>query len=312
MNSITTIISTGVIFLALTVSCAKTETAGNNDTNMVGDILRDAAGFPHSNSEFLSTIGAYENALEEQTAVCMRSSGFEYIPRIDSDDKQIEALGFDLSQKQYANELGFGIANGTIEGFTTTDNSNFEYQASLSEDQLTEYQVTLYGDSFDQLQTETKGNGCQQRASEIVTKPSWFINLDWSYMVSDELSQRLDSDPRIILLDSAWFKCMVESGYDNWSREEELVDSLNQEMVEITRTLIPLTPAFNTGEDFLKSLSKISRETFETFRSKEIRLAVASHTCNARHQDQFISISQEIEKSILESNPPAQIHQNLN
>jgi len=289
----------------LASSCAATESNRGSDSQVIGSLLRSAAGFPTSNSEFFTTMSAYDSALEEEIAMCMRSHGFVYVRNTHTNDSQIAYQGFDLSREQFANEFGFGIAKGTISGLSETTDETSKYLLSLSEDELIEYRKTLYGHDSDQVELES--DGCYQRADATVSKPSWHVNLDWSYTVSDELTQRMYSDPKIVSIRQEWIECMAESGYQNLTSEEDLIDTLHNEMANLIHTLIPLSPRFDSGQEFLHSLSKESREMFDAFLSKELRLAVASYECNAEHESQVISISREIEESILESNPPLQI-----
>lgn len=269
-----------------------------------GSILRNVAGMPDSISKELLATSDYSHRIEAAIATCMRSNGFEYFPEENELKQQIDKLGFDLPPGDFARDFGFGIFNGTILGMNSRNSLNNEYVLSLNPEEIESYRITLNGtDVLMQSGSDVlEVGGCRRHALEIVEQPSWYTNQDWLADVSSQLFQRLSSDPRIIDIERQWMSCMAGLGYDDWTNEEELNNSLNNEFIELFQTLIP-TQRFDDGEEFLKALDEESRTALDAFRSKEIELAVASHECSSEHDDSVLSISKEIEESIILSNP---------
>ncbi len=95
---------------------------------------------------------------------------------------------------------------------------------------------------------------------------------------------------------------MAELGYDDLVNEESLAESLNNELAQLFRTLVPTRP-FDDGDDFVESLDEESKKNLDAFRTKEIELAIASHECSYEHDDLVLLVSKEIEREIILANP---------
>lgn len=293
------------VFLVFLTACSK-ETFDGEPLNpeIPGSVLRDAAGLPGSISEELLATSDYNSRIEAVIAACMRSNGFDYFPDQNESNQRIDNLGFDLPPGDFAKDFGFGISNGFILGLNPQNNLNIEYFESLNREELESYRIALDGvDALVKSGSDVlEVGGCRRQALETVKPPLWYTNRDWLAVVSTELFQRLSSDPRIINFEQQWISCMAGLGYDRLTTEEEMVDSLNREFGQLFGTLIP-TRRFDDGEDFVKSLDEESRKKLDSFRSKEIELAVASHECSHQNDDMVMLISKEIERELLSITP---------
>lgn len=286
-------------------SCSVNVSFRNSDYSPEpGSLLREAAGRPASVSEELLITSRYIGQVEDVIASCMRSSGFEYVSQQTTGVEQFGILGLDLDPDAYAKRYGFGIANGAIQGIKVQSDQQTEYLTSLSPEEYLAYRVALEGDgALKEPGTEVlEIGGCTREALDSVDQPTWSAHSEWLDAVSVELSQRLSSDSRLIEIEEQWVQCMADSGYGGLISVEQLSISLSDEFSQLFQVLIP-TQDFRNGDEFLDALDDESRSAFEEFRSREIELAVASHECSKDHDATVASISEEIERSILASNP---------
>ena len=269
-----------------------------------GSLLREAAGLPSSINDELMISSNYAGQMEDAISSCMRSNGFEYFSEHGGDMERILSFGFELPSDEYAQRYGFGIVAGAIQGFRVQADEHAEYLANLTPEEFTAYRVALEGEDVlkDIGAKALEIGGCRRVALDSVDEPAWYAHTEWLDAVSTELSQRLAVDSRIIEIEAQWIECMAASGYSSMSSEEQLSNSLNDEFTQLFRTLVPKRP-FRDGEEFLEALDDESRAALEKFRAREIKLAVASHDCSSEHDGTVLSISREIERSILASHP---------
>lgn len=289
------------IFSIILASCSGDQFDGPSiGSSVPGSVLRETAGMPASFGEEFVILSEYNNLREDSIASCMRSNGFKYFPEKQMGNERVKSLGLDLSSADFANQFGFGISNGLLQGLNSDSDEDFEYLSSLSERELESYWLTLHGEhNPEHPGTENHEiGGCLKQALDSVDLPPWHANLEWLNDVSTELSQRLSADTRIIQIERQWIQCMAKSGYDGLTSEEELNSSLNNEFIQLFQTLVPTRP-FDNGEEFIKVLDKKSKAALDEFRSKEIELAVASHECSHETDETVMAISKEIEREII-------------
>ena len=266
--------------------------------------LREAGGLPASVAEQLIVQSEYATRIEEFIATCMREKGFEYYPRPQTDKQQILAAGYDMPRDEFARTHGFGISNTNLFGAASPLDRNSGYTNSLNVTEYDSYRVALHGEDILKTpgsKTIRKG-GCQLTAENSVAAPAWHDNFDWLETVSEELSQRLLSHPRILEIEESWTTCMADAGYSRWRTVEELDDSLSAEFYELLPTFLPFQ-GVGESDALIDALDEESRQSLEAFRAKEIALATASHNCSKVYEDEYQQIRLELEKSILSSNP---------
>lgn len=299
-----------LIFVFLALIIGATACGQNNDDveysvrEFPGSVLRNAASVPSSVSDELVATDDYNIRIELAVATCMRSNGFDYFPNQNQSKHKIAILGFDLPPAEFARRFGFGISNGAILGMKPQDNSNNEYRQSLGLEEIELYWLAMNGTDrvVQSYSDNVEVGGCRRQALETVEQPPWYTNQEWLSVVASELFERLSSDPRIIEVEQQWTVCMAELGYDDLVNEESLAESLNNELAQLFRTLVPTRP-FDDGDDFVESLDEESKKNLDAFRTKEIELAIASHECSYEHDDLVLLVSKEIEREIILANP---------
>lgn len=282
-----------------------------------------------------------ERKAQELIAKCMRAEGWEYIP-VEYPDYAMEWTPED--QRKQISEQGYGIVFWTLnQGNEDIDDPwrdwvdpNQEYVDSLSEKEMTAYFESLYGteeeqmaDQVTEIDPETgdeytiqygNGAGCQGEAySEVngedpTQTPGYWEAIQEFY---DELQQRVDSDPRMVELNTSWAKCMKAAGYD-YQEQSDIWDKAYASIQDRHDAIVPdlwkdpfegwtddeISDFFeNTPQDEIDALFNQSydltadqRAQLEELLEEEIALALAEFDCSAPFYEKSQQIYEEIEE----------------
>lgn len=185
-----------------------------------------------------------EARVQESIRRCMAEQGFEYQPVLPPDDAfRVDATSED--HEEWVRKHGFGITTwfGNEEEFTDRaavewEDPNQEMLDAMSESERQAWYDALYGTEEEQMATseveideetgETiyvqigHGAGCEGQAyEEVFGDPTRTQELyEQLGPAFEELSQRIEADPRIVELNEDWAACMQEAGYEVTTRNQ--------------------------------------------------------------------------------------------
>jgi hypothetical protein len=184
-------------------------------------------------------------AVEEATAQCMKEAGWQYKPVDYSQFNQQPGGDENLTQKEMGAKYAYGVVHNyelydlpnigaggdgataaTAPGQSFVD-PNQEYMSSLSGDEMMKYQEALYGkqavqpaDTLDsgtgpQIYTSPpiEEQGCQGKARLKVVGKQAYDDPDIGKRLQD-LSQKLEQDPRVVDAQNAWGDCLFDINPD--------------------------------------------------------------------------------------------------
>lgn len=307
-------VARGNVLLALSaaiilISCSESDSDTSSTRWQAGTLFVEAIDWPGTViDQFIAQIN-HTNEINDLIGECMQESGFEYVVQYTDTNEYIEEFGFGLSREQYASEFGFGISRGAVAAEEMSlsqrreQDQQRDYLGSLTPAEFDAYKIALEGDpSLESSEDGANGtNGCRAEAHSSLETPLWITHADWLMEVSDELFDTTESDQRLKRLDQQWSNCMSTMGHDDWSSELDLNDSLTDEFEDLVRLLTPKDPH---SFGFLTALDDNSAADYRDYTAREIELATVSYRCVSEYVDEEYQILDELERAILESNPP--------
>lgn len=256
------------------------------------------AGGPEPSEEQL----AKQRKMEEATAACMRTAGFEYVPAApESNPKSKFDEAFDLPPDKFAQQYGYGIS--TIDWSKPGDDDsdpNAKIRSALSPTAQKAYDKALNGD----LATAGKGTialpadgkapadtGCRGKAAQQVygkgeDRMADFKKFDALFKDLEALRRRIETDQRVVDATSAWSDCLADAGHPGYAKPDEPRTKVTQKLDELTgdQTSKPKSgPNVVIGAP---SLDKVDAAKLADLRKFEIELATADQTCRAKVLDE--------------------------
>ena len=304
---------TSIMFLAtiILVSCSGSDSDTSSTRRWAGSLFAEAIDLPGAVSDQIMAETNHTNQINKLIGECMNENGFEYVVQHTDPNEYIEAFGFGLSREQFASEFGFGMSRGAVVSEEMSlsqrrwQDRKQDYLDSLIPEDLDTYKIALEGDpSLESSEDGAKGtNGCRVEAHSSLETPLWITRADWLNEVSIELDRRVKDDHRFKMFDQQWSDCMSRMGYDDWSSERDLADSLDDEFVDLFQHLTLEDPDSRSFE-FLTALDDNSAAAYRDFIAREVELATVSYSCTSVYEDAEYEIYDELERAILESNPP--------
>ena len=296
-----------LLAVIILVSCSGSDSDTSSTRWQAGTLFVEAIDWPGTGIDRLIAPINHSNEINDLIGECMHESGFEYVVQYTDPNEYIKAFGFGLSREQYASEFGFGISRGAVAAeemslSQTEQDQQRDYLNSLPPAEFDAYKIALEGDpSLESSEDGANGtNGCRAEAQSSVETPLWITHADWLTEVSDELFDAVESDQRLKRHDQQWSDCMSTMGHDDWSSELDLNDSLTDEFGVLMRRLTSVPRSFG----FLTALDDNSAADYRDYTAREIELATASYSCVSEYVDDEYQILDELERAILESNPP--------
>ena len=314
---------------------------GNGDDADEGEpeTLEDFLGFsfddPEANAAFAADM---ERRVQESIALCMAQEGFEYIPAVRPQDSGF----FALDEEEYARERGFGITTwfGEEELFASGDEEwvdpNGEIVASLSESERNAYHEVLYGedpfgepDGSGEVESlgDLWGSGCNGMAYEEVYGAMTAVFTELGPQM-EELTQRVEADPRFREAEEVWAACMADRGFPYDSQEamfEQVNEEFSRRLEEIVGTEnAAFDPFSGTNEeeveaffaeerseeevaDFFdqarqEAMAGIDQEALAALQQEERDIAVASFECGEELNDTVMEVFREYEGDFVREN----------
>lgn len=229
--------------------------------------------------------------VERLVADCMAEHGFEYVA-VSLDDRRAGPFdeAYALEPAEFAERYGYGVTTLTAgaedERFL---DPNQEIMDSLSPDERAEYERALWGsdaavdpDAADQgcrMQAEVEVYGVREpddRAQQMERFAALFEALD-------ELSRRIENDPRLADSEIDWARCMAAAGYPGFTRPHEARQAVFDQFAALSTQSDP-------DPDALASL-----------REFELALAPVDHACRQEHVDgPRREVAYELERQFVE------------
>ena len=325
---------TMLILAALAVAAC----GGSSDGDVVASgssPLEEIFGFGGSASEQQARAEEQNREMEEAIRQCMADQGFEYTPNTENFGFMVRGIeGEDLSDREYAEQYGFGI---TTIGFDTEESTtifepesdpNFERMNQMSESERLAYEKALWGDftRFDESMSEEEMNeafaeptGCQATAAESV-----FGNFEIFETLTpafEDMEQRFNADPRVAEFNAEFAECISGQGYqygDPTEMQEEafmLMDDVfgSDEFGSDELALAP------TPEEVEQMTEEELRDAFPMFagpgwdeeklaaaQDEERAMAVAAVECGVSPRtgtsEAILSIRYEYEQALIDEN----------
>lgn len=314
---------------------AEPEAAGEDEPESLSDYLGfdiddpDAAAVQFEESE---------RRAQELIALCMAAEGFEYVPVDPAGSGSVQA-SFQDGSEEYAREYGFGIT--TWYGREESDGQesgpadpNEAIRAAMSESEQGAYTEALYGppatddegaEALDDPE-QVFGAGCQGEAyREVQGRLIRMFQLLGPAL--EDLTERMDADPRVAEASGGWSACMADRGY-RYENQNELYELVFQDFSSRLDEIIGPDRGFVnpfegwTAEEVETFMAENSEQEIEDFteqarsearagvdqeavaalQQEERDLAVANVECGRELQDVYQEVWSEYEQGFIEEN----------
>lgn len=299
---------------------------------------------------------------------CMAEEGFEYVP-VDYSSQFGDIFTDDgptWGSEEFVREFGFGQATMLEENLTMFEESfegpgegfvdpNSDIRNAMSESEAKAYDTALYGtypeiefdettgEQIDAATGEVIGDdfylsfepgGCYAEAgNEVYDRTDAGVDIQAFYTEFeddiDDIYTRLESDPRIVELQTGWSTCMAEQSYF-FADQEEMYNELQSRMSPIENeifggmdTFAPGLPEGVTEEDlttmsdeeldalfadFVPSAPEITpelRTQIDELAEYEIGLALADFECGKDLEELATDVRVEYEQRWIDENQAA-------
>ncbi|MEV6418010.1 hypothetical protein [Kribbella sp. NPDC051718] len=294
-----------------------------------GMVTTRAIGGPNESSEEQL---AKQRKIEESTAACMKSAGFDYVvvpPEQKGKGKFDEA--FSLPPDKFAEQYGYGVS--TIDwgkpDDAEKDDPNAKIRKALSPNAQKAYDNALNG----QLATSGNGSGgvismqpadgkgkpmdtgCRGKAAEEVygkaeDHQADFAKFDSLFKDLEALRKRFEADQRVIDATSAWADCLADAGHSGFKKLDDPRSSISDKLDKLTGAKKNGGPTSAGGDGKgnvtvfqAPSLDKVPAAQLADLRKEEIDLAKADVGCKKKVYDEPAKKAQyELEKEFVAAN----------
>lgn len=253
--------------------------------------------------ELRSSVKAEWTESQDYIAECMRAQGFEYIawldpatlPQIPNPEVQ------SLSDREFAQQYGFGISTRTPEPREAVTNPNGEYYEGLSNEVQDAYDLALSGVvtgdhlAIVEVSGATSGaDNCEQFAYDHmapVDGPSEAIMQSYRELLA-EIDDRTFADPRVLEQGDAGTRCLRDLGYDV-TTDLAIIDQFLLEAEALTGIEYVSLEAM---EGLLTDEKILEIQTYER------SFATATHDCFEAMESIAEIVRAEIEKEVVQDN----------
>lgn len=287
--------------------------------------VRIGGGGQESSEEQL----AKQRKIEESTAACMKTAGFDYVavpPESQGKSKFDEA--FNLPPDKFAEQYGYGVS--TIDwgkaGDQENNDPNAKIRKALTPSAQKAYDKALSGQfavgngaaiavapsSGDK--GKPQDTGCRGKAAEEVygkpdEKMADFSKFDSLFKDIEALNKRIEADQRVIDATSAWSDCLADAGHSGFKKTDEPRGSISKKLDALTgadKGPKPGTPGKSDGSVTVigpPSFDKVDAAKLADLRKEEIALATADQGCKKKVYDESYKKAQyELEKEFVDAN----------
>ncbi len=287
--------------LGLFAGCATTAVADDADPTIRQQYVERLIGAADvAQAEAIDAVVFAE--VQNSTAQCMKSEGFEYIPL--AKDEAPVTPSFTFFSEDDAQTYGYGIValhRAQVRIGSRELSANDLHIESLDEEERTAY--------FRALEGEEGAGGCQYEA--VVGA---FASLGIEDLLTGIDIGLLSEDPRLLAADDAWRWCVDELGIDTTARN--LPDYVSLLYYDLQERLEPLAVGATNVEgpaqanpgtagaavDAVDDGGSAEGATVDPaverilteFEAEEIRLATEMLSCNVQRNDVIVDISREL------------------
>jgi len=268
---------------------------------------------------------ANQRKIEDSTAACMKTAGFEYVavpPEANPKSKFNDA--FNLPKDKFAEQYGYGISTidwSKMGKDEESKNPNTAIRDKLSPTAKKAYDKALNGDlgggngviavPADGKPGKKMDNGCRGKAAESVygkgdDKAFDFSKYDSLFKDIDALRKRIDSDQRVVDATAAWSDCLADAGHAGFKKVDEPRQKVSDKLDELQGKKPGSESSPGTGKSVTitgpPSFDKVDQQKLADLRKFEIELAKADQGCKAKVYDAPYKKAQfELEKEFVAS-----------
>jgi hypothetical protein len=268
---------------------------------------------------------AKQRKVEDATAACMKTAGFEYVavpPESNPKSKFNDA--FNLPKDKFAEQYGYGISTidwSKLGKEEDSSNPNTAIRNKLSATAKKAYDKALNGQlasaggggAVVALPADGKNGakidtGCRGKAAEDVygkgeDKANDFSKFDSLFKDLEALNKRVEADQRVVDATAAWSDCLADAGHTGFKKVDEPREQVSKKLDELTGndSTKPQKPggAVISGPP---SFDKVDQQKLADLRKFEIELAKADQGCQAKVYDAPHKKAQyELEKEFVTS-----------
>lgn len=252
---------------------------------------------------------AKQRKVEDATAACMKTAGFEYVAvPPESQPKSKFSDAFNLPPDKFAEQYGYGVS--TIDwskaGPDSDDsNPNTKIRNALSAAAQKAYDKALNGPNAgpngviavapkegDGPSSSGKLDlGCRGKAAEEVygkgrDAGETFKKYDSLFKDIEALAKRIETDQRVVDATTAWSDCLADAGHPGFKKVDEPREQVSKKLDELTGNKPPA--GNNPGKTITgpPSFDKVDATKLAELRTFEIALAVDDQKCRAKVYDE--------------------------
>ncbi len=286
-----------------------------------------------------------QRLIEQEVQICMQAQGFTYVPEEVGDGLQffLQAENEGASPADYAATEGFGIStrfdailDGDVDLTDDEDaNPNDEHLATLSDGEADAWQLALQGlpperneagqlvdpETGEVIQGAGRGvanGGCRLEAQTNVRGD--FTALGELSDEFAELTERIESDPRVAEIRREWVDCMLVEGFD-YTDEDEARADMQSQVRPLLRSFFASASAGGDGDGAQQQqqggragggnlvqavaglqLSAEQEVELEALQELERSVAVASFACQGDTEAEIELITASYEAEFVEAN----------
>ncbi|MFI5710221.1 hypothetical protein [Kribbella sp. NPDC051620] len=292
-----------------------------------GMVATRSIGGPNESSEEQL---AKQRKIEESTATCMKTAGFDYVvvpPEQKGKGKFDEA--FSLPPDKFAEQYGYGVS--TIDwgkpDDADKDDPNAKIRKALSPNAQKAYDKALNGQlaisgNGGMIAAQPAGGkgkpmdtGCRGKAAEEVygkadEHQADFAKFDSLFKDLEALRKRFEADQRVIDATAAWADCLADAGHSGFKKLDDPRSSISDKLDKLTGAKKNGGPTSAGGDDKgnvtvfqAPSLDKVPAAQLADLRKEEIELAKADQGCKKKVYDEPAKLAQyELEKEFVAAN----------
>lgn len=212
--------------------------------------------------------------VEHLIADCMAEHGFEYVP-VPIEDRRAGPFdeAYALAPADFAAQYGYGATTLSATEEERVPDPNQEIVDGLPPNERDEYQRALWGEAG-VIDPEPADQGCQMQAAGEVydladpnDRAEGMERFATLFDALDDLSQRIENDPRLVDTDAHWAECMKAAGYPGFDRPHDARQSVFDQLTDLSAQAEP-DPA-----------------EVADLRAYELALAPVDHACREEHVD---------------------------
>lgn len=275
---------------------------------------------------------AKDRQVQELVVSCMKQAGFTYRP---VDTSKLPAVQQVVQgDRNWTEKYGYGISTTDQVQAAPEDDPNKDITDKMSPAELTAYREALYGTGGATLTVGGGGvavagaspdgassapgsgaptssppakPGCYQTAREQVYGKAPQIDMsefESLFKALSKLNQRIDGDPRVAPLVTAWSGCMADAGYPGLKAVNDAQDGIFRKWAELNGWKYEKTDDGGTMVGAVSSgaggdAPALDQAEVAALRKEEIATALADLDCRMDYQKIHDQVQVELEKEFV-------------